>query len=103
MVLNLLQLQPLLVQAAIVSRASIHPPDDKAHWEMPHMATDQAWINVMTEDVGLMGMENAQGIQTASFEFSFAPKAALPPLLVVVGENNIAMAKWDFEAGQQPQ
>jgi pimeloyl-ACP methyl ester carboxylesterase len=97
-VLDLLAHYPDIVTAAIVSGVSIDPPSEDAQWEMPHMPTDPQWLSVMMEDVGVMGMENAQGIQEASFKFKFEPaEALLPPVLVVVGEQDVAMAKRDFE------
>lgn len=96
-VLDLLQRgEPCLVDAAVVSGASIQPPDDQTQWEMPHMPTDQDWINIMTDDVQIMGMGNAKGIQDQSFAFTFDPRNALPPVLVVVGEHDTAMSRRDF-------
>ena len=96
-ILDLLQHHADIADAAIVSGASIHPPDENTHWEMPHMPTDQKWLTLMTEDVNVMGIENAQGVQQESFAFAFSPSGILPPVLVVVGENDVSMAKRDFE------
>jgi esterase/lipase len=96
-VLDLLQHIPELVDAAIVSGAPIHPSNEKAQWEMPHMPEDEEWIKIMTEDINRMGMENAQAVQNASFAFTFKPEHDIPPTLVVIGENDVAMAKRDFE------
>ncbi len=95
-VLDLLQRHPSIVDAAIVSGSAIHPPNDKAQWTMPKMPTDQAWLDVIKEDVGIMGMENASALQHQSFSFSFTPQETLPPTLIVVGENDTAMSKRDF-------
>lgn len=96
-VLDLLQRgETGLLEAAVVSGASIQPPDDQAPWEMPHMPTDQEWINIMMEDVRIMGMDNAKDIQDRSFAFTFDPQNALPPVLVVVGEHDTAMSKRDY-------
>lgn len=96
-VLDLLQHRPDLVDAAIVSGASIHPPNNAAQWEMPHMPSDQEWFTIMAEDIQTMGMENAPSIQEASFAFSFKPQGSLPPVQIAVGEHDTSMAKRDFE------
>lgn len=98
-VLDILQRAPELAAAAVVSGAPIHPPDEKAGWEMPHMPSEQEWVDVMMEDVAVMGMENAKGVQEASFAFRFEPRVGvdLPPVLVMVGEGDVPMAKRDFE------
>ena len=95
--LDLIQQRPDSVDAALVSGASIHPPDDVAQWEMPHMPTDQEWLTIMTEDVQMMRMENAQNLQDASLSFNFEPQSSMPPVLVVIGEHDVAMARRDFE------
>lgn len=63
------------------------------------MPTDEAWLKVISEDVAIVGMEKAQEIQAASFGFTFAPPVneKLPPTLVVVGEEDVAMALRDQE------
>jgi len=102
-VLDFLSKYPYLVSAAIVSGVSIHPPDGKASWEMPRLPTeDERWMKVLTEDMNAMGVENAQQVQDTSFNFTFdAPcgseKAKFPPTLVLIGENDVAMAKRDFK------
>ena len=96
-VLDVLQNHPSAIDAAVVSGASINPPDDEAQWEMPHMPTDQAWIDMMMEDVGIMGMNNAQDLQKQSFAFTVSLKEPLPPTLIVTGEHDVSMAKRDFE------
>ena len=97
-VLDLLQNHPSLVDAAIVSGASIHPPDDRAQWAMPKMPTDQAWLDIIMEDVKVMGgMEKAAPLGQESFSFTFTPNETLPPMLVVVGEEDTAMSIRDLE------
>ena len=96
-VLDILQHYPSIVDAAIVSGAASHPPDDKAQWTMPKMPTDQAWLDVIMEDVNIMGMDVASALQHQSFNFSFDPKGPLPPVLVVVGDDDTAMSKRDLE------
>lgn len=101
-VLDLLAHEPDLAAAAVVSGVPIGPPDETAGWEMPRMPTDEEWLRVIGEDVAVVGMENAQGIQAASFGFEFefdssAGETVLPPVLVVVGEHDVAMARRDFE------
>lgn len=96
-ILDLLQHHPSIVDAAIVSGSAIHPPDVKAQWTMPKMPTDQVWLDVIMEDVGIIGMENASALQYQSFSFSFASQEILPPMLIVVGEEDTAMSKRDLE------
>lgn len=67
-VLDLLQHHPSIVDAAIVSGSAIHPPDDKAQWTMPKMPTDQAWLDLIMEDVSIMGMENASALPRFSIK-----------------------------------
>lgn len=62
-----------LVGAAIVSGASVHPPNEQAPWEMPRMPTDQAWLDLIMEDVASVGMENLPDLQAKSFSFTFEP------------------------------
>ncbi len=86
-----------LVDAALVASAPIGPPDNAAQWELPHMPVDQKWIQIMTEDVNTMGMQNASAIQEESFSFKLVASTSFPPVLVVVGEHDVAMATRDFE------
>lgn len=97
--LDFLQRHPVCVDSAIVSGASIHPPDEKAWWEEPHMADDGTWKKIVAEDVNQMGMENAAAIQRESVAFTFKPRhtLSLPPVLVVVGEHDTAMARRDYK------
>ena len=62
LVLDLLQHEPSLAAAAVVSGAPISPPDERAHWEMPHTPEDEAWLEAIGEDVAIVSMENAQAI-----------------------------------------
>ena len=94
---DLLQHQPSIVDAAIISGSAIHPSDDRAQWTMPKLPTDQAWLDLIMEDVGIMGMESASALQHQSFTFSFTPQESLPPMLIVVGEEDTAMSKRDLE------
>ena len=96
-VLDLLQNDPSLVEGAIVSGASIHPPDEQAQFEVPKLPTDQVWLDILTEDVKIVGIEHTAAIQNQSFAFTFDPRESLPPTLVVIGENDIPMARRDFE------
>lgn len=100
-VLELLSKHPELVQSAIVSGASVHPPDEEAAWEVPRLPLDNPrWMKILQEDVELMGMENAQAVQEQSFGFTFDSATdenrSFPPTLVLVGENDVAMAQRDF-------
>jgi pimeloyl-ACP methyl ester carboxylesterase len=98
-VLDLVLEQPELVDTAIISGVSIDPPDDRAAWEMPHMPTDQEWIDAMTKDIGIVGMDAAGAIQQESFAFSIDERPrqqAYPPMLICVGEHDVAMATRDF-------
>ena len=96
-VLDLLAHYPDSVDAAVVCGASVRPPDTDAVWEMPHMPTEREWLDVMMEDVRMVGAEEAQALQQESLGFSFdpAPDQGLPPVLVNVGRNDVAMAKRD--------
>lgn len=98
-VLDFVRNHPSEISAAIASGASILPPDDNAAWEMPHMPTEQSWLDIMTSDIQKMGMENASALQNESFSFKFEPNDShqYPPLLICVGENDVAMAKRDFK------
>jgi pimeloyl-ACP methyl ester carboxylesterase len=96
-VLDILQKHTQLVDAAVVSGVFIHPPDDEFKFELPHMPADESWIQLMTEDINKIGMENAAGIQQESFSFRFQPPQHLPPVLIVVGEDDIPLAKRDFQ------
>lgn len=89
-----------LVDAAIVSGVSIGPPDEDASWEMPHMPADREWLDLMMEDVNIAGMKNMPDLQAKSLSFTFnvAESTTLPPVLVVIGQNDVAMAKRDFDA-----
>jgi pimeloyl-ACP methyl ester carboxylesterase len=101
-VLQLLSECADLVDNAIVSGVSIHPPDEQASWEMPYLPTeDERWMQILQEDIEAMGMENAKTVQNCSFDYTFDVAAStegrLPPTLVLVGENDITMAKRDSE------
>lgn len=97
-VLNVLQHdEDHLVDCAIVASAPVRPPDTAAQWEMPVMPPDQAWLDMMMEDVKKMGMENASQLQNESFNFNLEVPQTLPPVLVVIGSGDIAMAKRDYE------
>ena len=97
--LDFLRRHPVCVDSAIVSGASIHPPDEQAGWEEPHMADDGMWKKIVAEDVNAMGMQNAAAIQRQSVAFTFKPREtlSLPPVLVVVGEHDTAMARRDYK------
>ncbi len=63
-------------------------------------ATDAGGGGVVTGHHGRcreMEMENAKGVQEESFAVRFECEWDLPPMLVVVGEHDIEMAKRDFE------
>ncbi|KAI9700698.1 MAG: hypothetical protein M1836_002067 [Candelina mexicana] len=99
-VLDLLAHHHDLVDAAIVSGAAIHPPDEKAQGEIPHLPSSQDWMQIIMADVQAMGgMEKAQALQTESFGFRLEDGAdpQWPPVLVVVGEKDTAMAGRDFD------
>ena len=96
--LDLLIHQPTDIDAALISGASVHPPDSTAQWDMPRMPTDDAkWMSVIMEDVNILGMENAPELQKESFAFAFEPAEGvpLPPVRVVVGKHDTAMARRD--------
>lgn len=61
------------------------------------MPTDEGWLKIIEEDVAIVGMDKAQEIQTASLGFTFNPSASekLPPVLVVIGEEDVNMALRD--------
>ena len=96
-VLDILQNHPQSITSAIVSGASVAPEDEQARWEMPHMTDDEGWKKIIAEDVNQMGMDQAAGIQQESFSFQFTPPQSLPPVLVVVGEHDTAMARRDYK------
>lgn len=122
-VLALLRYNPSIVDAAIVSGVSIRPPDDKVSWEMPHMPSDQATVDMMMEDVRVAGFERMGTLQEASLGFTFKPSKLdtvsagngsgsesvtkptqartdpkwFPPVLVVIGEHDMAMQRRDFD------
>jgi pimeloyl-ACP methyl ester carboxylesterase len=96
--LDVLAKHPADVDTAIVSGASIRPPDESAQWAMPKMPEDKEWMDIIMEDVNVVGMEEAQEIQKQSLQFSFEPaqtNISFPPVLVVVGEHDIPMAQRD--------
>ncbi|KAH7038357.1 Alpha/Beta hydrolase protein [Microdochium trichocladiopsis] len=100
-VLHFLTTYPNLVDAAVVSGVSLHPPSDDASWEMPHMPSpdDMGWMEIIMGDVERMGMEAASAVQAESFGFSLQldeSRGKIPPVLVVVGEHDVAMARRDF-------
>ena len=100
-VLDFILTHPEVVYTAIVSGVSIHPPDEMVAWEMPHMPTNQTWIDIMMENVGIMGMDAAGGLQRESFAFSVDGRVqegkVYPSVLICMGEHDIAMARRDFE------
>lgn len=95
------------IMGAIVSGAFIHPPDEDAGFEMPHLPTDQAWMDIIMEDVQIAGMENMPDLQAKSMAFTFDAEATrknfelvgrvIPSVQIMIGENDVAMAKRDFE------
>jgi pimeloyl-ACP methyl ester carboxylesterase len=98
-VLDLVLEHPELVDIAIISGVSVRPPDDQAAWEMPHMPSDQEWVDDMMKDISIVGMDAAGAIQQESFVFNINERPrheAYPPVLVCIGEKDIAMAKRDF-------
>lgn len=72
-VLSFLESHPDLVDAAVVSGVSIHPPDEEVTWEMPHMPSEQALIDMMMEDVKLAGYDRMPDLQAQSLGFTFSP------------------------------
>ena len=96
-VLDILQRHPKDVDCAVVSGASIHPEDEKAQWEMPHVTEDKFWKEIITEVVNQMGMQHAASIQQENFSFTFQPPQSLPPVLAIVGEHDTAMARRDIK------
>jgi pimeloyl-ACP methyl ester carboxylesterase len=109
--LSLLAAHPGMFAAAVISGASINPPDEVAGWEMPRMpsADEGGWMEVMMQDVGILGMENAEGVKRESLAFRFPAEdkgmgseergdKGMPPTLAVVGERDVSMAKRDFGA-----
>ncbi|USP80553.1 hypothetical protein yc1106_07827 [Curvularia clavata] len=105
-VLDLLAHHPADVDLAIVSGASIAPPSDDAPWEMPRMPEGEEgkfWMDLIMKDVEIVGMDEAQKIQQASFAFKFEPDTAaakdvFPPVMVLIGEKDVAMARRDQTA-----
>ncbi len=103
-VLDLLAHHPSIADAAVVSGATIHPPDDKAQGEIPHIPSSQEWMHIIMEDLQLMGgMEKAQALQAESFGFRLEDDGEetekgvkWPPVLIVVGEKDTSMARRDF-------
>ena len=61
------------------------------------MPTSQDWLQVITDDVNRLGVENATMVQAESFAFKFKPSGVLPPILTMVGESDILMAQRDFK------
>lgn len=99
--LDLLQHFPSDVDAALVSGASIAPQDEATKWEMPRLPLeDPEWMEVINEDAQIVGVDQGQEIASQSFAFTFNPpdssRKQLPPVLVMVGEHDISMAKRDF-------
>lgn len=104
-VLSFLQYNPSMVDAAIVSGVSIHPPDEAVSWEMPHMPSDQAVIDMMMEDVTAAGYERMPDLQAKSLGFTFESannstkqgEKKMPPVLVMIGEHDMALQRRDFD------
>ncbi|KAI9721085.1 MAG: hypothetical protein M1812_002566 [Candelaria pacifica] len=107
-VLDLLAHHPNIADAAIVSGVAIHPPDDKAQGEVPHLPSSQKWTQIIIGDVQAMGgIEKAQALQAESFAFRLGDGGEgirdgengleWPPVLVVVGDKDTAMARRDFD------
>ncbi|KAH6665331.1 Alpha/Beta hydrolase protein [Plectosphaerella plurivora] len=96
-VLHFLSQHPTLTDAAVVSGASINPPGGDVGWEMPHMPESGEWLNLIIADIGKLGPGHAEGIQRESLEFTLEVNDQIPPVLVVVGEDDVGMAKRDFE------
>ena len=98
----------IVVMGALVSGVFIHPPNEAADFEIPHLPANQKIMDMLMEDVQIVGMEKMPAIQEKSFAFTFGPHVVekadqkydqnlFPPVLVMVGENDIVMAKRDFE------
>jgi pimeloyl-ACP methyl ester carboxylesterase len=64
---------------------------------MPRMPDSEEWMNLIMEDVGKTGSEAAQALQAESFSFKLEVPENCPPVLVVIGEHDIAMACRDFD------
>ena len=66
-VLDHISRHPGDADAAIVSGVTIAPPNETAEWEKPRLPdTDHGWMSIIMEDVGIVGMEEAQRIQEKS-------------------------------------
>lgn len=96
-VFHFLSQHPTLADAAVVSGATIQPPSDDVGWEMPHMPDSGEWMSLIMADVGKLGPGAAEDIQKESLGFSLEVHDKFPPVLVVVGEHDVAMARRDFE------
>lgn len=96
-VLHFLSRHPTLVDAAVESGATIQPPSDTVGWEMPHMPESEEWMSLIMEDVGKLGPGQAEAIQEQSLGFSLEVHDQCPPVLVAVGEQDVAMARRDAE------
>ena len=100
-VLDLISKHPADVDSAMVSGASIMPPDASASWEMPRLPTDDTnWMKIIMEDAGLWSPEEAQELQKCSFEFNFTPDPTtntLASILILRGQHDTAMAIRDFD------
>jgi pimeloyl-ACP methyl ester carboxylesterase len=96
-VLHLLSAHPLLANAAVVTGSAIHPPSEEAPWEMPRMPESPGWVAKIMADVGKMGMAAAEAVREEAFRFELSVSQQCPPVLVVVGEHDVAMARRDFD------
>jgi pimeloyl-ACP methyl ester carboxylesterase len=111
-------LSHLGITGTIVASAPILPPSETCPWEMPHLPTDPQWQATITTDVSYIPAPALRAIQDASFAFHFEPlpaaaaspssadadtssptplrpSQALPPILLITGEHDVAMAKRD--------
>lgn len=60
------------------------------------MPQESEWLDLIMEDVGSIPAEHLSQIQNESFHFKFEGRQGLPPVLAVVGDGDVAMAKRDF-------
>lgn len=85
-----------LFDCAIVASAPVQPPGEIAKFEIPQIPQEKEWLDLIMEDVAKIPPEYLPQIQDESFGFKLEGRQELPPVLVMVGDSDIAMAKRDF-------
>ncbi|CAF9930383.1 MAG: hypothetical protein GOMPHAMPRED_005639 [Gomphillus americanus] len=101
-VLDLIRKYPTDVDSAVISGASIMPPDASASWEMPRLPMDDPdWMKIIMEDAGHWPPEEAQELQKCSFGFEFTPDPTTntsASILILRGQHDTPMANRDFDS-----